>query len=73
MKEVYRSDNISIFRKDKIEVMIYGGGSDWIMQLTNVTNSNPPFRLWYGKRELAELAAKEWLKDSNSWEEVCFG
>jgi hypothetical protein len=56
IKEVFRSDNITVYRYGNRETMVYGDGADWYAQCTNVTNYVK--RKWYSNRRLAEEQAK---------------
>lgn len=52
----HRGDFITVY-KGASEVMVYGNGSDWMIQCTRVTSHFPGWRTWFGSRELAEEAA----------------
>ena len=43
----------------KSEVIVYGSGSDWIIQYANVTNPDEAWRRWFSDRSAAENAARE--------------
>jgi hypothetical protein len=55
---VHRFDSCTVFQ-GKSEVIVYGDGSDWVVQYANVTNSKPGWRRWFSDRSTAESVARE--------------
>jgi hypothetical protein len=57
MSEIFRTDYLTVY-SGKSEVIVYGDGSNWIVQYSNVTNPVVGWRQWFWTRELAEEDAK---------------
>lgn len=61
---VFRGLNVVVFQCNGKEAIVYGGGSDWYAQLSEVTNHVHPWRKWFGKCSLAEDAAKNMISEN---------
>ena len=59
--ERYKGNYCTVYKLGGLESIVYGEGSDWIAQMSNVTNHNDRFRKWFAHREDAETKAKEML------------
>jgi hypothetical protein len=58
VQETHRGDNITVFRGQS-ELIVYGEGSDWMIQYSRITNHCDGWRRWYAHRDDAEAKARE--------------
>lgn len=54
---VHKGKNITVVEFNDVEIIVYGSGSDWMVQTADATNPKAPWRKWFCSRELAERFA----------------